>query len=377
MKRKTPTVLVGKVKMGSEHPVVLQAMTSTDTSDVGETVEEILQLNRAGAEVVRIAIPDEKSAQAVPRILSLVRQESDVPIVGDFHFNGNVLLRKYPEMAKALDKYRINPGNASDHNFAEMLAIAKKLKKPVRIGANAGSVKPDLIEKHKGNLEKATLEMMEESMNSAKKLKFPMDQIVLSAKLSDVPSTISIYEKLTKKYNNVLHIGLTEAGLGSMAEVSSSITIGTLLHEGIGETIRVSITPQMGDRVREVQIGAEILQALDLKNYKPRVISCPGCGRTKREFFQKMVAEINRRLDEVWPEWKEKYPETANLKIAVMGCVVNGPGEAREADFGIAIPGKAEDYALVFERGKAMETLFGEDIIDRFWEMVVERVEAS
>ena len=376
MKRTTPTIQIGNLKMGSGYPVILQSMTSTDTSDVVATVAEILELNKAGAEIVRIAIPDERAARVVSDIIKKVREKSEVPIVGDFHFNGNILLRKYPECAKALDKYRINPGNASDENFAEMLAIAKELNKPVRIGVNAGSVNPGLIEKQKGDLELALLDTIEESLKAAEDLDFPLDQIVLSAKLSNAPATISVYQKLAEKYNNVLHLGLTEAGSGSMAEIASSIAMGALLSQEIGETFRVSLTPQQGVRTREVEIGKEILQSLGIRNYKPRIISCPGCGRTKGAFFQEMVAEINRRLDEAWPEWKDKYPDAANLKIAIMGCVVNGPGEAKEADIGISLPGVNEKYAMVFEKGKRRyKELKGEGIVDEFWEMVVGRVE--
>ncbi len=384
---KKTTVKIGNIILGANHPVVLQSMTNTDTADVAATTDQILELEKAGAQIVRITVNNEDAAQAVPQIVKNVQKISDVPIVGDFHFNGNLLLKKYPDCAKSLDKYRINPGNARDQNFQEIIELAIKYDKPVRIGVNSGSVDAEILDDLMAkNTDKTSEEILEEAaiksvLNSAQlaeKIGLPKNKIVLSAKMSEINSMIRVYTEIAKS-NYVLHLGLTEAGQGDFGIVSSSIALGVLLNKGIGHTIRVSLTPLPGEsRTREVEMGKMILQSLGLRNFAPRVTSCPGCGRTSSDQFQHLALKINERIQKTLPEWKEKYPDVENLKIAVMGCVVNGPGEAKNADIGISLPGKAEKpIASVFVSGKHFCDLKGDNIEDQFWQILEDFVKKN
>ncbi len=378
---KNLTVKVGNISIGTDHPITLQSMTNTDTSDIEATTAQILELNKAGAEIVRITVNNDEAAQVVPQIIENVRKKSDVPIVGDFHFNGNVLLKKNPDCAQLLDKYRINPGNAKDQNFQEMVELAIKYDKPVRIGVNSGSVDSeildDLMAKNTDKsaeclLEEAAVKSVLQSAKLAEKIGLPKDKIILSAKMSEVSSMIRVYEAMAQKSDYILHLGLTEAGQGDWGIVSSSIALGVLLDKDIGHTIRVSLTPLPGhNRTREVEVGKMILQSLGLRNFHPRVTSCPGCGRTSSDQFQHLALNINKRIQKSLPEWKIKYPGVENLKIAVMGCVVNGPGEAKNADIGISLPGKSESpFASVFVAGRHFQDLKGTDIEDQFWQIL-------
>ncbi len=377
-------IQIGSVKMGKGCPVVIQSMTNTDTADIEATVAQILELSQVGSEIVRITVNDEDAAEAVPKIIEKVRKKTDVPIVGDFHFNGNILLKKYPECAKSLDKYRINPGNASDENFREMIEIAIKNDKPVRIGVNGGSldrvVLDKLMEENAVKKEKSSDEVFIEAMvlsvlNSAKLAEsygLPKNKIVISGKVSEVDQMIAVYEKLAKKSDYVLHLGLTEAGGGDYGMISSSIALGILLQKKIGDTIRVSLTPTPETkRTKEVEICKMILQSLGLKNFRPKVTSCPGCGRTTSTFFQKLAQSVNKKIDQNIQNWKTKYKGVENLKIAVMGCVVNGPGEAKHADIAIALPGKMEKpTAPVYIDGKIFKNLKGEGIEQEFMDIL-------
>ena len=371
MKRISPVVKIGNVKIGGNFPPVLQSMTATDTRDVEKTSAEVLALHAAGAEIVRIAVPDFESARAVPKIFEKISQKNAVvPLVGDFHFNGAEILKKVPECARALSKFRINPGNTADAGFLEMLEIARKFEKPGRIGANAGSVAPEILKKSK-NLVDAVIRTLEISVAAAESINFPADKIVLSAKLSNVLDTIAAHKILSEKFPHALHVGLTESGSGLGGEISSAVALGILLHEKIGDTVRVSITPRPGEaRTREVEIGKQILQSLGIRNFFPKIVSCPGCGRTAGDFYQKMTAEISDRVAKNFPIWREKFSGSENLKISILGCVVNGPGEARDADFGICLPGRAENFALVFARGEKICDLRGENVIDEFWHLL-------
>ena len=384
MKRRvTPVVQVGKMLLGGTYPVVLQSMTNTDTADVKATALQILELAQAGAEIVRMTVNNEEAAQAVPFIVEWVRKTSVVPVVGDFHFNGNRLLRKYPDCAQALDKYRINPGNADDYNFQEMVEMALRYDKPVRIGVNSGSLDQRILERvlevsdETGDetfrtsdeiMELAAVQSVLHSAAEAEKLGLAKDKIVLSAKMSEVGSLVRVYKALSSLSDYVLHLGLTEAGMGDPGVVSSSIALGTLLQEGIGDTIRVSLTPVPGAaRTKEVMVGQQILQSVGLKNFRPKVISCPGCGRTGSDYFQQLAQKVNAYIDERLEDWKRRFPGVVDLKIAVMGCVVNGPGESRQADIGIALPGKMEQpVAPVFVEGKLFCELRGEDLGGQF-----------
>ncbi len=383
--KKNNIVQIGSVKMGKNLPVIIQSMTNTDTADIEATVAQILELNSAGSAIVRITVNNEEAAQAVPEIIAKVRRISQVPIVGDFHFNGNVLLKKYPECAKALDKYRINPGNASDENFKEMIEIAIENDKPVRIGVNGGSLDQKVLDNLMDENSKKTMTMTSDEvfvdamvqsvLNSAKLAEtygLPKNKIVISGKVSEVRQMINVYELLEKKSDYVLHLGLTEAGGGDFGVISSSIALGILLQKGIGQTIRVSLTPTpKTSRIAEVEVCKMILQSLGLQNFRPRVTSCPGCGRTTSSFFQKLAQSVNKKIDQNIKEWSEKYPEVKNLKIAVMGCVVNGPGEAKHADIAIALPGKMEKpIAPVYIDGKLFKNLKGDNIENEFLDIL-------
>lgn len=392
-KRISLAVPVGNVVIGGGHPVLIQSMTNTDTADVEATSQQILELSRAGSELVRITVDRPESAEAVPHILENVRKHSSVPIVGDFHFNGHVLLEKYPSMAQALDKYRINPGNIGrgekrDKHFEMILELAQKWEKPIRIGVNGGSLDPELLaekmdtnrlQKHPRSdaeiFEEAMRESALASLQFAESFGIPLSRMIVSAKVSEVPALIRIHRSLAEQTNVPIHLGLTEAGGGLSGIVSSVSALSILLSEGIGDTIRVSYTPSSGEsRIQEVRIAREILQSLELRTFSPKITSCPGCGRTTGNHFQAFAEEIRTRVDEELPRWKEKFPGSEQLKIAVMGCIVNGPGEARSADVGIFFPGRGEGkIAEIYANGEKAKILSGEENISKiFFDFVEE-----
>ncbi len=372
MKLQTPIVKIGKIRIGGKNPIAIQSMTNTETADVKSTVQQCIELADEGAEMVRITVNNESAAESVPKIRELLNKKgySQLPLIGDFHFNGHELLEKFPDCAKALDKYRINPSNVGeDKNFEKIISIAIKYKKPIRIGVNFGSVN------FKQTNEKNIIdEMIKIALNSAKlaeKLGLKREMIVLSVKMSDVNDVIKAYQELAKKMQKekriyALHIGLTEAGSGEAGIVSSVSALAVLLHEGIGDTIRISITPGKGEsRTKEVALCKELLQTMGLRFFKPRVISCPGCGRTNNELFQKIVKEVNDFLE------KNKFQINKEFKIAIMGCIVNGPGESRSADIGLHLPGKNEkDIASVYIKGKFYKTLKGKYLIKEFLQIL-------
>lgn len=391
-RRKTPSVRIGNVTIGDNHPIAIQSMTNTDTTDKKATAAQILQLNTAGADIVRITVNDDAAAKSVPQIIEHVRKFSDVPIVGDFHFNGNLLLRKFPDCAQMLDKYRINPGNANQKNFCEMVDIALKNKKPVRIGVNGGSVDENILSQYMEKnalqkiplpssrvLEQAVIDSVLESSQTALQLGIGQKKLILSAKMSDVNSVIRVYEALAKKTDLALHIGLTEAGSGDEGIVKSTLALGTLLQQGIGDTIRVSLTPEKSQsRTREVEICQQILQGLEIQRFKPSITSCPGCGRTSNEEYLQLASLLNKKIVQKKAEWDQKFPRAKNLRIAVMGCVVNGPGESRQADIGIAFPGKTEKpLAQVFLKGKHHKNLTGDDIDQQFLHILEDYIHTS
>ncbi len=389
-RRPTPTVHVGPVPVGGGHPVVVQAMTNTDTADPEATAHQAAELYQAGAEIVRVTVNTEAAARAVPEIKErLADLGAPVPLVGDFHFSGHVLLRKYPEAARALDKYRINPGTLGkkrkDEAFAEMIQVAKDLNKPVRIGGNWGSldmeVLAELMDENARRAEPksaeevvldALIESVVRSAEYALELGLPEDKIVLSAKVSRVPELIRVYRELARRTSLPLHLGLTEAGMGTKGIVASAAALAPLLLEGIGDTIRVSLTPRPGEpRTREVEVAWEVLQALGLRRRAPEVSACPGCGRTSSDRFQRLAERVEAYLKARLPEWREKYPGVEELKVAVMGCVVNGPGESKHADIGISLPGAGEaPRAPVYVDGKHHATLQGENLEERFLEIL-------
>ncbi len=388
--RSTPTVWIGGVPVGGGHPVAVQAMTSTDTADAAATAAQVRALADAGAEIVRVTVNTEAAARAVPEIKARLRDLGvGVPLVGDFHFSGHLLLRKYPEAAEALDKYRINPGTLGkkrkDEAFAEMIGIARDLGKPVRIGGNWGSldmeVLAELMDENARRPEprpaeevvlEALVESVVRSAEAALELGLPEDRIVLSAKVSRVPELIHVYRELSRRTRLPLHLGLTEAGMGDKGVVASAAALAPLLLEGIGDTIRVSLTPRPGEpRTREVEVAWAILQALGLRRRAPEVSACPGCGRTTSDRFQRLAERVEAYLQERLPEWKRRYPGVENLKVAVMGCVVNGPGESRHADVGISLPGTGEDPRVpVYLDGAHHTTLSGPDLEERFLEIL-------
>jgi len=394
-RRKTPTVWVGKVPKGGDHPVVVQSMTNTDTADIEATVGQIWALARAGSEVVRLTVNNDQAALAVPEIKRrLADLGVDVPLVGDFHFNGHILLRKYPQMAMALDKYRINPGTVGrgkqqDPNFHTMCEVAVEYGKPVRIGVNWGSLDAGLLDEmmeanaarpEPKDAHQVTLETIVESAvrsyEWALKYGLTEDKIVLSAKTSNAPDLWWVYRELAKRTPAVLHLGLTEAGMGVSGIVASTAGLVPLLAEGIGDTIRVSITPAPGEpRTKEVEVALEILQSIGVRQFTPSVASCPGCGRTTSTFFQELAQQVSIRLSTQMPVWKNQYPGVENLKVAVMGCVVNGPGESKHADIGISLPGTGEaPRAPVYIDGKLATTLKGDRIAEEFMGMVEEYI---
>jgi len=395
-RRKSVTVKIGKVHVGSDAPVVVQSMTNTDTADVAATIAQVAQLARAGSELVRVTVNNEAAAQAVPAIQEgLEKQNIRVPIIGDFHYNGHLLLTKYPECARALAKYRINPGNVSvgrknDDNFRAMIEVAVKNDKPVRIGVNWVSLDQQLLTRmmdensrsaEPKDAREVTMDaMVESALRSAQLAEdfgLPHDYIILSAKVSGVQDLIDVYRMLASKCDYPLHLGLTEAGMGAKGIVGSAAGLAVLLQEGIGDTIRVSLTPAPnGNRAEEVFVAQQILQSLDIRSFTPQVTACPGCGRTTSTFFQEMAEQIQCYLGTNMPVWKGKYPGIEELKVAVMGCVVNGPGESKHANIGISLPGTFEEpKAPVFVDGRLMTTLKGERIVAEFIDILNEYVD--
>src|SRR6476620_3512722 len=395
-RRKSVTCTIGNVRVGSDAPVVVQSMTNTDTADVPSTVEQVASLARTGSELVRVTVNNEDAAAAVPQIVEqLDKRGVRVPIIGDFHYNGHLLLKKYPACAQALAKYRINPGNVSvgrkdDSNFRTMIEVAVENQKPVRIGVNWGSLDQSLLtrmmdENSRSSDPKDAREVTMEAMvvsalNSAaiaEKYGLRPDQIILSAKVSGVQDLVDVYRSLAARCSYPLHLGLTEAGMGAKGIVASSAGLSILLQEGIGDTIRVSLTPAPGgDRTEEVRVGQQILQSLGIRSFTPQLTACPGCGRTTSTFFQEMAEQIQSYLRTSMPVWKNKYPGIEELKVAVMGCVVNGPGESKHANIGISLAGTFEEpKAPVFVDGRLMTTLKGDHIVAEFFDILNEYVE--
>ncbi|MGA2707058.1 MAG: flavodoxin-dependent (E)-4-hydroxy-3-methylbut-2-enyl-diphosphate synthase, partial [Steroidobacteraceae bacterium] len=390
-RRKSRSVKVGSVTVGGASPVVVQSMTNTDTADVEGSVAQIIALARAGSELVRVTVNNDEAAAAVPRIREqLDARAVQVPLVGDFHFNGHKLLKAHPECAQALAKLRINPGNVGrgskrDPQFAEMIAIACRYDKPVRIGVNWGSLDQDLLtrmmDENSAQAEPlAAIDVMREaivvsalgSAKRAEELGLSADKIVISAKVSGVQDLISVYRNLASRCDYALHLGLTEAGMGSKGIVSSTAAIGVLLQEGIGDTIRVSLTPEPGgDRTQEVIVAQEILQTMGLRSFTPMVIACPGCGRTTSTYFQELAQKIQGHIRHRMPEWRKQRTGVEEMTVAVMGCVVNGPGESKHANIGISLPGTGEHpVAPVYEDGEKTVTLKGERIAEEFQDLV-------
>jgi (E)-4-hydroxy-3-methylbut-2-enyl-diphosphate synthase len=387
-----------KVWVGGDAPVVVQSMTNTDTADVIGTAIQVKELARAGSEIVRITVDTPAAAAAVPAIREqLDRMEVDVPLVGDFHYNGHLLLRDYPECAQALSKYRINPGNVGqgakrDTQFAQMIEIAIKHDKPVRIGVNWGSLDQSLLARimdenasraqpwsAQAVMYEALITSAIENAVRAEEIGLARDKIILSCKVSGVQDLIAVYRELGKRCDYPLHLGLTEAGMGSKGIVASTAALSVLLQEGIGDTIRISLTPEPGgDRTREVVVGQEILQTMGLRKFTPMVIACPGCGRTTSTVFQELADNIQTFLREQMPEWKKTYPGVEAMNVAVMGCIVNGPGESKHANIGISLPGTGESPAApVFVDGQKVATLRGERIVDEFQAIVLDYVKKN
>jgi (E)-4-hydroxy-3-methylbut-2-enyl-diphosphate synthase len=381
---------VGGVLIGSGHPIVVQSMTNTDTADADATAIQVAQLAHAGSELVRVTVNNDEAARAVPRIREkLDRLGVGVPIIGDFHYNGHLLLTKYPDAAAALAKYRINPGNVGakhrDANFQRIIEVAVANARPVRIGVNWGSLDQQLLTEMmdanarlpepRDSREVMIEAMIESALRSARLAEetgLAHDRIVISAKVSGVQDLVEVYARLAERCDYPLHLGLTEAGMGSRGIISSTAGLAILLQRGIGDTIRVSLTPEPGgDRSEEVQVAQQVLQSLGLRSFTPQVSACPGCGRTTSTFFQEMARDITGYLAEQMPIWRERHPGVEDLKVAVMGCVVNGPGESKHADIGISLPGTFEEpVAPVFVDGQLHGTLRGDDIVPRFLEIL-------
>jgi (E)-4-hydroxy-3-methylbut-2-enyl-diphosphate synthase len=397
-RHRTVAVNVGGIMVGGGHPVVVQSMTNTDTADVTSTVNQVMALANAGSELVRVTVNNEESAQAVPKIVETLKMFGvRVPIVGDFHYNGHLLLKKYPEMARALAKYRINPGNVNigkkhDDNFRVMIEAAIEYGRPVRIGVNWGSLDQSLLTRlmdennQKPQPEDAKTVMLRaivvsavESARAAVQYGLPKDRIVLSAKVSGVQDLIRVYRMLASETDHALHLGLTEAGLGVKGIVASTAGIGVLLQEGIGDTIRASLTPlPNGDRTEEVIVSQQILQSLELRSFTPQVTACPGCGRTTSTFFQDMADQIQTYLRTQMPVWRSRYSGVEEMKVAVMGCVVNGPGESKHSNIGISLPGTFEEpVAPVYVDGKLKCTLRGDKIVEEFMGLLNDYVDRT
>jgi (E)-4-hydroxy-3-methylbut-2-enyl-diphosphate synthase len=390
-------VRVGHVLVGGGAPVVVQSMTNTDTADVDGTVRQVAELARSGSELVRITVNTEAAAGAVPLIRDgLDRLGCDVPLIGDFHFNGHKLLRKYPACAQALAKYRINPGNVGrgskrDEKFALMIEMACRYDKAVRIGVNWGSMDQELVVRmmdenaraaQSRDNDRVTRDIMVtsalENARRAEELGLGRDRILLSCKMSGVQDLIGVYRELAGRCDYALHLGLTEAGMGSKGIVASTAALAVLLQEGIGDTIRISLTPEPGgSRTREVVVAQEILQTMGLRSFSPMVVACPGCGRTSSTYFQQLARDIQEYLREQMPAWKTRYPGAETLSVAVMGCVVNGPGESKHANIGISLPGTGENpVAPVYEDGEKTVTLKGDRIAEEFQAIVDRYVES-
>ena len=394
-RRATPTVDVGGVAIGSEHPVVVQSMTNTDTADAKGTAQQVAELWRAGSELVRITVNTLEAAQAVPEIRSrLDRMACSVPLVGDFHYNGHTLLQQVPECADVLAKYRINPGNVGfgrkrDEQFATIIELAIRHDKPVRIGVNWGSLDQELLARLMDEnaalpkpgdaamvMREALIRSAVDSAAQAEELGLPHDRIILSCKVSDVQDLIAVYRALAERCDYPLHLGLTEAGMGSKGIVSSTAAMAVLLQEGIGDTIRVSLTPEPGQsRTDEVTVAQQMLQTMGMRAFTPMVTACPGCGRTTSTFFQSLAMDVQNYVRDRMPEWKRRYEGVESLSLAVMGCVVNGPGESRHADIGISLPGTGEaPTAPVFIDGEKKATLRGESLTTDFLDMIEDYV---
>ena len=395
-RRQSVGVNVGGVMVGGGAPVVVQSMTNTDTADIEATVRQVAQLWRAGSEIVRITVDRDESAAAVPHIRDKLAQRGvHVPLVGDFHYIGHKLLTDHPAAAEALAKYRINPGNVGfkakrDTQFSTLIELAMRYDKPVRIGVNWGSLDEELLtrlmDENSASATPASAAAVQReaiiqsallSAQRAEELGLGRDHIILSTKVSDVQHLIAVYQDLAARCDYALHLGLTEAGMGSKGIVASSAAMGIVLQQGIGDTIRVSLTPEPGgDRTQEVRVAQELLQTMGFRQFLPVVAACPGCGRTTSETFQVLAKEIQDHLSSSMPEWKERYPGVETLSVAVMGCIVNGPGESKHANIGISLPGTGETPAApVFVDGQKVATLRGADVADQFKLMVADYIE--
>lgn len=391
LRRKSYKVQIGNIAVGGDSPIVIQSMTNTETHNISKTVEQILELANAGSEIVRLTVNNDEAAKAIPYIKeALIKQDCHVPLVGDFHYNGHTLLSLYPECATALDKYRINPGNVGfgekrDRQFETIISLAIKYDKPVRIGVNWGSLDKtlatDLMDKNKNSknpkdsnlvLRDALVLSCLQSAKKAEEIGLSKNKIILSCKVSSVQDLVAVYGEVAKSSKYPLHLGLTEAGIGSKAIVASSAALAILLQQGIGDTIRVSLTPSPNEpRTKEVSICQEILQTMGIRSFKPLVTSCPGCGRTSSDYFQHLAEKIQDFINDEIPIWRKKYPKAKDLNIAVMGCIVNGPGESKHADIGISLPGSGESPAApVFINGRKTHTLKGDSISEEFIDIV-------
>lgn len=395
LRHNTHQVKIGSVLIGGNAPIIVQSMTNTDTSDIEKTTDQIIELANAGSEIIRLTVNNDDAAKAIPYIKEkLIKQNCSVPLVGDFHYNGHTLLSNHPDCASALDKYRINPGNVGfgkkkDQQFETIIKLAIKYNKPIRIGVNWGSLDQSLatvlMDKNKNskNPKEANIVLREalvlsclESAKRAEETGLGKNKIILSCKVSNVQDLVAIYQKLAKKSKYPLHLGLTEAGIGSKAIVASTAALAVLLQQGIGDTIRVSLTPfPQEPRTKEVSICQEILQTMGIRSFKPLVTSCPGCGRTSSDYFQHLAKEIQDFISKEFPIWKKRYPKAKNLNIAVMGCIVNGPGESKHADIGISLPGSGESpSAPVFIKGKKTHTLKGKNISKDFINIIKKHI---
>jgi (E)-4-hydroxy-3-methylbut-2-enyl-diphosphate synthase len=396
-RRRSYTAKIGNVRVGSDAPVMVQSMTNTDTADIASTVKQVAALARAGSEVVRVTVNNDAAAAAVrPIVEELAAMDVHVPIVGDFHYNGHLLLKNFPDCARALAKYRINPGNVSigrknDDNFRTMIECAIENDKPVRIGVNWGSLDQQLLarlmdENAKLAEPKEPREVMIEAMITsalhsaelAESYGLPGDHILLSAKVSGVQDLVDVYRDLASRCEYPLHLGLTEAGMGAKGIVASTAGLSILLQEGIGDTIRVSLTPAPGgDRTEEVQVAQQVLQSLGIRSFLPQVTACPGCGRTTSTYFQELAQQIQSYVRQQMPEWRQSYDGVEEMKLAVMGCIVNGPGESKHANIGISLPGTFEDpKAPVFVDGRLVTTLKGDHIVEEFKQILDSYVES-
>jgi (E)-4-hydroxy-3-methylbut-2-enyl-diphosphate synthase len=396
-RRKSYQATVGGVRVGGDAPVVVQSMTNTDTADIDGTIRQCMALARAGSEIVRVTVNNDAAAKAVPYIVDgLEKLGTPVPIIGDFHYNGHILLKKYPDCARGLAKYRINPGNVSigkkdDNNFLAMIDVAIENDKPVRIGVNWGSLDQALLTRlmdensrlhEPKDARDVTMEAMVQSALRSAEIAVAhgmrREQIILSAKVSGVQDLIDVYRELAQRCEYPLHLGLTEAGMGAKGIVSSTAALGVVMQEGIGDTIRVSLTPAPnGDRTEEVTVAQQILQSMGIRSFTPQVTACPGCGRTTSTFFQEMAEQIQSYLREQMPQWKSRYAGVEEMKVAVMGCVVNGPGESKHSNLGISLPGTFEEpKAPVYVDGRLMTTLKGDHIVAEFIKILNDYIES-